>query len=83
MFRIERGCQKMRYILRVVTVQRLAWTFQRDVAYFSIQEKVRCSPKGFVRKGNERKRERERGGGGEWPGSRETSSKTNWLEGPH
>ena len=28
--------------------------------------------------------ERERGGGGgKWPGSRETSSKTNWLEGPH
>ena len=33
-----------------------------------------------VRNRNERERER---GGGEWTGSRETSSKTNWLEGPH
>ena len=43
------------------------------------QEKVRRSPNGFVRDGNEREREGEGGGGV----SRETSSKTNWLEGPH
>ena len=49
-----------------------------------IQEKVRRSPKGFVRNGNEREREREGGGGGGAEvRSRETSSKTNWLEGAH
>ena len=47
------------------------------------QEKVRCLPNGFVRNGNEREREREREGGGGGVGSRETSSKTNRLEGPH
>ena len=39
-------------------------------------EKVRRSPKSFVRKGNKRET-------GAEVGSRETSSKTNWLEGPH
>ena len=42
------------------------------------QEKVRRSPNGFVRDGNERERAGEGG-----VGTRETSSKTNWLEGPH
>ena len=50
------------------------------VCRVSIKEKVRRSPKDFVRNGNERERE---GGGGAEVGSRETSSKTNWLEGPH
>ena len=45
----------------------------------AILEKVRRFQKGFVRNGNERERERGEGG----VGSRETSSKTNWLEGPH
>ena len=47
-----------------------------------IQEKVRCSPKGFVRKGNERKRERERerggGGGGGRGHERRARKRTGW-----
>ena len=53
------------------------------VCCVSIQEKVRRSPKGFVRNGNEREKDREGGEGGAEMRSRETSSKTNWLEGPH
>ena len=45
---------------------------------FVVRQKA-SSEKGM----REKERERERERGGEWPGSRETSSKTNWLEGPH
>ena len=44
---------------------------------YGIQEKVRRSPKGFVRNGNER--ERERGGGGrKWGHERRARKRTGW-----
>ena len=46
------------------------------------QEKVRRSPNGFVRDGNERVREPERGwgggGGGEWGHERRARKRTGW-----